>query len=114
PRRRPPGGMAYTLAAQVSEVDRLRRGEHRQHVDLLSSAAPASQAPEEHEHARAAQRGATPAYACGADLSQRRQLLAVWSALRALRRTKAGSRTSATSTWSCCAEARKDQLRNAG
>ena len=62
------------LAAQVSETDRLGGGEHRQHADLLPPAAPASQAPEEHQHAGAAERGAAPADAGGAHLSKRGQL----------------------------------------
>jgi len=61
-----PGGVAHALAAQVSEAHRLGRGEHRRHAHVLPITAAASQTPQEHQHARAAERGATPAHARGA------------------------------------------------
>ena len=62
------------LAEEVPEADRLGRGQHRQHVDLLSPAAPTPQACEEHEHARAAQRRAAATHPRGAHLPQRGEL----------------------------------------
>jgi len=59
---------------KYSQAHRLGRGEHRQHADLLLAAAPAPQAFEVDQHARAAERGAAPADASGSNLSQRRQL----------------------------------------
>src|SRR5215213_2028402 len=48
----------------------LGRGDDRGDIHLLSLAAPASQAPQEHQHARAPQRGDQEADLRGADLPQ--------------------------------------------
>jgi putative transposase len=48
-------GVADPLAGPLSEAHRLGGGEHRQHAELLSTATSTLQAPEELEHARAAQ-----------------------------------------------------------
>ena len=65
--------LARWLAKWQSEVPqalRLGRGEHRGDADLLSAAAPAPQAPEVDQHARAAEPGAEAAHPRGADLPQ--------------------------------------------
>ena len=95
--------------AALPEADRLGRGQHRGDADLLPAAAPAPQAPEEHQHARAAQRGDQAPHPCRAHLPQRRAAACGWSGRCASRRTRTGSRRTATSTWICSRSTRRQR-----
>src|SRR5690606_14139119 len=57
---------------EVFKACRLGRVEHRRDADLLPPAAPTSQAHEEHQHARTAQRGDQTTHPCRAHLPQYR------------------------------------------
>jgi len=57
-----------TLECEIPQAVHLGGREHRDDVDLLPAAAGASQAHEEHQHARAAQPGVKATYPCDTDL----------------------------------------------
>ncbi len=65
---------AWLMVGSLSAPDLLGRGNHRADADLLSSAAPASQAPQEHQHAGTPQLGNPPQNLRRAHLSQYREL----------------------------------------
>src|SRR5690606_3041185 len=67
-----PGSVDHQVAGQVPETGRLGREQHRRNLELLPAAPGAPQALEEHQHARAAQRGIQAAHARGEDLPEHR------------------------------------------
>src|SRR5215813_9637617 len=62
------------MERKISQAHQLGRGEHRRDPNLLPPAARPQEAHEIDQHARAPQRGDSPAHLCRADLSQRRKL----------------------------------------
>ncbi len=105
--------MACQMVGPLSAADDVGGGNHRAHADLLPPAAPAPQAPEVHQHARAAQRGNPPAHLRRAHLSQTPRAACAWSGRWPSRPTKTGWRPTATSTWTTCASTRRLALRQA-
>ena len=95
-----PGRLAHAAGSNAIQALRLGRGEHRRDADLLPAAAPAPQAPEEHQHAGA----------LNEEIKRRTHVVRIFpnaaSCLRlvralASRPTRTGSRSTATSTWTC-------------
>src|SRR3954469_25858662 len=71
-----PRRLAQEVVAPVRPPHRLGRGERRGALHVLPAAAPASQAHEEHEHARTGERGDQAAHTRRAHLPERGELLA--------------------------------------